>query len=80
MMPWGGAGATGLGLFWSLLALLLVVAVLAALASLAFRLSEGRESGEADALSVLRRRYASGEIDDEEFERRRTRLDGDPAS
>jgi uncharacterized membrane protein len=25
---------------------------------------------------VLRRRYARGEIDDEEFERRQTRLDG----
>jgi putative membrane protein len=81
MMPWGGSGTAGLGFFWSLVALILVVAVLAALAYLAFRLYEESESGgDADALSVLRRRYAAGEIDDEEFDRRRTRLDGGHSS
>jgi putative membrane protein len=35
---------------------------------------------EQDAVAVLRSRYAAGEIDDEEFDRRRTRLDGGPSS
>lgn len=35
---------------------------------------EGDDRGEADALAVLKARYASGELDDEEFEGRVERL------
>ncbi|MFD1635004.1 SHOCT domain-containing protein [Haloplanus ruber] len=60
--PWGG--------WWLLLVLLAVLAVVA-VGYLAAR----RIEGDADeALATLRERYAAGELDDEEFERRRNRL------
>jgi putative membrane protein len=77
-MPWGGSGAIGFGLLWSLVAVALLLVLLAGLVYLALRFRE--EESDVDALSVLRRRYAAGEIDDEEFERRRTRLDGGSTS
>jgi putative membrane protein len=79
-----GAGGVGLGLFWALVALALV-AVIVAGAYLALRAFDGDRQAEdgdrgTDALAILRRRYASGEVDDEEFERRRTRLGGGSSS
>jgi len=35
---------------------------------------DGDGDGAEDAMAVLRRRYAAGDVDDEEFERRRERL------
>jgi putative membrane protein len=78
-MPWGTAGAGGFGLVWPLVLLGLAVAVLVAGVYLLRRLDADR-TAESDALTVLRGRYARGEIDDEEFQRRRTRLDGGPSS
>ena len=77
-MPWGTAGA-GFGLVWPLVLLGLVVAAFVAGVYLLRRLDADR-TADSDALTVLRGRYARGEIDDEEFQRRRTRLDGGPSS
>jgi uncharacterized membrane protein len=78
-MPWDVAG-TGLGPLWSLLLLVLVVALLVAGVYLVVRLAEEAATDTDDALGLLRQRYARGEIDDDEFDRRRTRLDGGPSS
>jgi putative membrane protein len=82
-MPWGAAGG---GLLPTLLWLLVLLAVLAGLAYLVLRLADGRSTDgrsvdgidpvETDPVGVLETRYARGEIDDEEFERRRDRLAG----
>jgi putative membrane protein len=77
-MPWGAAGG---GLLPALLWLLVLLAVLAGLAYLVLRLADGRSTGGrsadgSDPVRVLETRYARGEIDDEEFERRRDRLAG----
>jgi putative membrane protein len=71
-MPWGTAG----GLLPTLLWLLVLLAVLAGLAYLVWRLAEERSADESDPIAVLETRYARGEIEDEEFERRRDRLAG----
>ena len=42
------------------------------------RSRRGRSTRRDDALDTLRRRYASGEIDEEEYERRREILAGHP--
>jgi putative membrane protein len=75
-------GGTGLGFgfggWWLLLLLaLLVVGVVAAALYLQPR-ETGRDGGETEdgALAVLRERYAAGDVDEEEFERRRERLAG----
>ena len=81
-----GAGGVGLGMvggWWVVLLLLLallVVGVVAAALSMQSR-GAGTEAGaevDADdgALAVLRRRYAAGDVDEAEFERRRERLTG----
>jgi len=75
----GGTGMSGAGLglgvggWWLvLLFALLVVGVVAAALYLT-----SREDAEDGALAVLRERYAAGDLDEEEFERRRERLTGD---
>lgn len=65
----GGAGWVWGPLFVLVLLALPLVAVL-----LLLRERGDSGGGEDDALAVLRRRYATGEIDDEEFEQRRQRL------
>jgi len=63
---WGGGW-----LLWPLLALTVLVGVpVAGYLRLA-------DSGGDDALTVLRERYARGDIDEEEFERRRSALRAD---
>ena len=76
LMPWGTAGSGTL--LTTLLWVLLLVAVVAAVLYLLTRLVDGRHPTGPGAVSVLERRYARGEIDDEEFERRRDRLAGVP--
>lgn len=78
-MPWGTAGG---GPLPALLWLLVLLAVVAGLVYLAWRLADERptaaRTGTTDAREVLETRYARGEIDDEEFERRRDRLGAEP--
>ena len=75
MAGWGawGLGMLLFGLLW--MALLVALPVY-----LVYRLTAGSETTdrtEESALAVLQERYARGEIDDEEFERRRARLTRD---
>jgi len=78
----GGWMGAGTGLLWLLaVGLLLVVVGLVLYAALSGRSRgdrDGRPGNRAeDAMAVLRRRYAQGEIDEDEFERRRARLETD---
>ncbi|MFC7097640.1 SHOCT domain-containing protein [Halobaculum marinum] len=74
MLPW-------LGPWGGLLATLLLVGVLAVVVYAAVARTESGGGGtgiarEDGALAVLDRRYARGEVDDEEYETRRERLTG----
>ncbi|KAB1193041.1 SHOCT domain-containing protein [Haloferax sp. MBLA0076] len=86
-MGWGGGwmhdtwmhGGTGGSVPWwmwgmGLFGQLLVLAVLAGGGILLFRVVSGDNGGD-DALEELRRAYARGDIDDEEFDRRQARLE-----
>lgn len=69
---WGHMGAWGGGwmILWGLLWLVLLVVVVAALVRWLTQ-----ESGRGDdAMDTLRERYARGDIDHEEFDRRRSQL------
>ncbi|RMB25627.1 putative membrane protein [Haloplanus aerogenes] len=71
----GGVGfGLGMGGWWLVLLLALLALGIVA-AALYLRAHEG-EGGEDGALTVLRERYAAGDLDEEEFERRRERLTG----
>jgi len=75
----GTMGGSGWGLFggamglWGLLWMGLLVAVLFSVVS-AVR-DRGSGGNDEQSLSVLRERYARGELSDDEFERRRTQLE-----
>lgn len=77
----GGTGGWMIGGFGFLWMILWTLVLIGGPVALVFLLLTRRESadGTDDALALLRRRYAQGEIDDEEFESRRARLltDGD---
>lgn len=79
LMPWGGAGGAGFGFLWLLVWLLILVAVVVGGVYLALHLlrDQDRGAGIDNALTVLRQRYARGEIDEEEFEERASRLTAD---
>lgn len=72
---WGGWMVGGIGFLWMLLGTLVLVGIPVALVYLLLirRESIGGRSDD-DALALLRRRYAQGEIDEEEFETRRAKL------
>lgn len=59
-----------------LLFALLVVGLVVAAFYLTRRDADAGGAGEDGALAVLRERYAAGDLDEEEFERRRERLAG----
>jgi putative membrane protein len=70
-MMWGG----GFGMFGGLMMLLFWGAIIALIVLAVRGFSAGSGSaGKSDAAEILRERYAKGEIDDEEFERRKTML------
>jgi len=84
---WGGGGAgmggagpgmgDGFGVvggWW--LVLLLALLVLGLAVAAAYLTTRTGGDGEDGALAVLRERYAAGDLDEEEFERRRERLTG----
>ena len=77
--PMGGTGGFGGGLHWSPWWVLLALVVLIGTVYLVGQFRQAQDStGSTDtrdeAMAVLRRRYASGDIDEAEFEERRTRL------
>lgn len=78
---WGGAGAWLMLLFMLLFAAGVVIGFVYLVRALAAGPTAGRQEAARpprdDAREVLRRRYAAGEIDREEFLRRRRDLDDD---
>jgi putative membrane protein len=77
----GVMGSGGWGLFggamglWGLLWMGLLLAVPLFVVYSLLRRETDEAAGDERPLSVLRERYARGELSDEEFERRRSRLD-----
>lgn len=73
-MMWGG----GYGMLGGMVMMLVFWGVVIALIIFAVKwLSDGRGPGDRrrDALDILRERFAAGEIDEEEFDRRRKALE-----
>ncbi|GGD28873.1 SHOCT domain-containing protein [Sinisalibacter lacisalsi] len=72
-MMWGG----GFGMFGGLMMILFWGLVIALIAFGVKWLSDNRGASNSrrDALDILRERFASGEIDEDEFERRRKALE-----
>lgn len=73
---WGMGGGFGMIIFWILgfLAIAWIVRELGAGKLFPRSNDESNAPSEDSALKVLRERYARGEIDDEEFERRKRNL------
>ncbi|MSU91167.1 hypothetical protein GE300_16380 [Rhodobacteraceae bacterium 2CG4] len=68
---WGG----GFGMFGGLMMLLFWGAIIALIVFAVRGFSSGSGPGsKSDAAEILRERYAKGEIDDEEYERRKAKL------
>lgn len=72
-MMWGG----GYGMIGGLIMMLLFWGIVIALIYVVVKWMSDRQGGGSrrDAMDILRERYASGEIDEEEFERRRKVLE-----
>jgi putative membrane protein len=72
MMGWGGPGFFGLGhlLWWALI----IVGAIALVRWLMRDASRSGDAGEGRALSILKERYARGEIDKAEFDSRKRDL------
>lgn len=73
MMGWGGTGFFGLGhlLWWALI----IVGAVLLVRWLMRDASRSGASGEGRALSILKERYARGEIDKAEFDMRKRDID-----
>lgn len=61
-------------IFWGVFGLLLIILAVLTIVWLARSLSGKNSGGGDDAGQVLRREYASGRIDQDEYERRRAHL------
>lgn len=70
---WMLLGGGWMWIFWVLLIVVLMV-VIKSLSEPGSRSS--RTSADESPLSILKKRYAQGDINDEEFERRRKELEG----
>lgn len=70
---WFGVGGMGVGMwiFW----ILLIIAVVVLVRGLTGRASDFPANRQESPLEILKARYARGEIDDEEFQRRRSELE-----
>lgn len=62
-------GGIGMWLFWLLLIVIVAVAI-----KLLMRTGPSQTTKEDSPLDILEKRYATGEIDDEEYQRRRRGL------
>lgn len=67
---WGG----WIGFIFMLVFLVLAVVVIVWLFKLLEREEQGRKSSKSRALEILAERYARGEIDDEEYEKRKRKI------
>lgn len=67
----------GFGFGWMLLWTILLIGIPVALVYLLLTRRETAETTDEDALTVLRKRYAEGEIDEDEFDERSARLTAD---
>lgn len=75
---WNGGGwGWGFGFLWPLLWLLVLIASIGIIVHLLTRHNDDSTNGD-QALEVLRRRYARGEIEEDEFEERASRLRNPP--
>lgn len=81
-MMGAGAGWGGMLLWWVLALVLFLAAVAAVTLAVVFAVRRNRDAAEvpsyreSEPAGILRKRFASGEIDDEEFRRRLAVLDG----
>jgi putative membrane protein len=73
---WGGGAAPGWLFLVGVAVPLLFLAVVVGAGYLLYRAATGR-SDEDDAVAALRLAYARGDVDDDEFERRREVLERD---
>lgn len=67
----------GFGFGWMILWTIILISIPVALVYLLVTRREETGRTDDDSLAVLRRRYAEGEIDEEEYENRRTKLQTD---
>ena len=73
-MDYGGHGFYGGGVMW-LLWLVLIIGIVYVLLNLPGRGNSMPPDKNESALDILKKRYARGEIDTEEYERRRDELE-----
>lgn len=73
MWEWHGAGSGGGFIFMWLFWIFIIVVVVMLIKGL---VGDGKDPSEETALDVLKKRFARGEIDEEEFNRRKKELNG----
>ena len=73
---WMGSHGGTFGLLWMTLWMVVLIGVPLGLGYLFLTRRDASGGATDDALTVLRRRYAEGEIDEEEFDARRRKLQG----